>query len=264
MTMPLFGELSSPEIGEYAAKNALVLLPVGQIEEHGDHLPVNADTAIAESITRAAAERLEAELPVLVLPAVWAGYSGAELSKWPGTMRVRTRVIADYIYDIVSSLAEMGFRKIATINGHGHHPAILEMVAREIADATGVYMACVEAAKMAAPAVVENRTSEPGGCIHGGEFETSLMLYLGARVHMDRAHKDDIFTYHSPNFPGDGFAGSKAAFWSTWGIQRSKTGIYGDPTVATAEFGEKVFETAVANLCDFLREYHAAEAACWD
>ncbi len=262
--MALFGELTSPQIAEFVEKHALVLLPIGQTEEHGDHLPVDADTVIAESITEAAAQRLEDELPVLVMRAVWAGYSGAELTKWPGTMRVRTRVIADYVFDIIHSLAEMGFRKIATVNGHGHHPAILEMVAREIADATGVYIACIEAAKMAAPAVIEHRKSEPGGCIHGGEFETSLMLYLGARVDMDKAHSRDVFTYHSDSFPGDGFAGPKAAFWSTWGIRRSETGIYGDPTVATAEFGERIFETAVANLCDFLREFYSTEAACWD
>jgi creatinine amidohydrolase/Fe(II)-dependent formamide hydrolase-like protein len=90
------------------------------------------------------------------------------------------------------------------------------------------------------------------------------MLYLGARVQMDRAHAEDVFRHHSEHFPGDGFAGSKAAFWSTWGIQRSTTGIYGDPTVADAEFGRQVFETAVDNLCSFLREYHATEPACWD
>ncbi|NLJ35219.1 MAG: creatininase family protein [candidate division WS1 bacterium] len=262
--MPLFADMTSPEIGQWAEKNALVLLPVGQIEEHGDHLPVNTDAVIAESVTRAAAEQLDADLPVLVLPVIWAGYSGTELSRWPGTLRVRTRTLADYIYDIIFSLTEMGFSKIATVNGHGHHPALLEMVAREIADATGVYMACVEVAKMAAPAVVEMRKSAPGGCIHGGEFETSLMLYLEARVQMDRAHAEDVFRHHSKHFPGDGFAGSKAAFWSTWGIQRSTTGIYGDPTVADAEFGRQVFETTVDNLCSFLREYHATEPACWD
>jgi creatinine amidohydrolase len=122
----------------------------------------------------------------------------------------------------------------------------------------------VDVAKMAAPAVVEGRRSAPGGCIHGGEFETSLMLHFGADVDMDEADDGDVFRYHSSHFPGDGFAGSKAAFWSTWGIQRSETGIYGDPTCASAEFGAAIFETAVENLCDFLREYHATPAASWD
>lgn len=262
--MPRFGEITSPEVAQYIEKGALVLLPIGQTEEHGQHMPLNSDAVIADAITRAAGEKLEAELPVLIMDVVWAGYSGVEVQKWPGTINVGTRVFADYIFGIIKSLADMGFTKIATINGHGHHPALLEMVAREIADATGTYIACIEAAKMAAPAVVEGRKSAPGGCIHGGEFETSLMLYLGANVHMERAHANDVFTYHSPNFPGDGFAGSKAAFWSTWGIQRSKTGIYGDPTVADVQFGEKLFNTAVENLCNFLREYHSTAPACWN
>jgi len=261
--MPLFEELTSPRIGEYITAGALVLIPVGQTEEHGDHLPVNADTVIAEAVARAAVERLEAEMPVLLTRAVWAGYSGVELSRWPGTLRVRTRVVDDYVHDIILSLVEMGFEKIATVNGHGHHPALLEMVAREIADETGVYIACVEVAKMAARAVAEGRRSAPGGCIHGGEFETSLMLYLGAELNMELAQDTDMFRYHSSSFPGDGFAGAKAAFWSTWGIQRSETGIYGDPTKADAEFGRSVFEAAVESLCHFLREYHSTPAVDW-
>ncbi len=262
--MPLFEELTSPQLGEYIRLGALVLIPVGQTEEHGDHLPISTDTRIAESIAQAAAERLQADLPILLTRAIWAGYSGVELSHWPGTIRVRTRVLVDYVHDIILSLTEMGLEKIVTINGHGHHPALLETVAREIADETGVYIACVDVARMAAQAVTEGRQSLPGGCIHGGEFETSLMLHLGAGVDMAKAHDTDTFRYHSRNFPGDGFSGSKAAFWSTWGVQRSETGIYGDPTAANAEFGRRVFDAAVENLCDFLLEYHSMPAVDWD
>jgi creatinine amidohydrolase len=260
--MPAFAELTSPQIADLIAQKPLALIPVGQLEEHGPHLPVNADALIAERITGALAERLE-DLPCLLLPTVWSGYSGKELAKWAGTIRLRTRVFADMMFDIIRSLTEMGIEKIVTVNGHGHHPALLEMVAREIADETGVYIACAEAAKMAAPAVQKHRKSVPGGCIHGCEFETSLLLYFGAKVDMSQAHNRDFFRYNTENFPGDGFSGSKQAFWSTWGIQRSETGIYGDPTVADAEFGRLVFEEAVKNLEGFCREYHSVPAAKW-
>jgi creatinine amidohydrolase len=261
-TMPRFASLTSPQLAETIARQPLAILPVGQIEEHGPHLPVNADAVIAERVATATSERLE-DLPCLLLPTVWSGYSGRELAHWPGTIRVRTRVFADLVFDIVKSLCDMGLTKIVTVNGHGHHPALLEMAAREIADATGVYIACAEVAKMAAPAVTEHRQSPPGGCIHGGEYETSLMLFFGEPVDMTQAHDRDMFRYASDNFPGDGFAGSKQAFWSTWGLQRSETGIYGDPTCATAEFGKLVFEEAVTNLEAFCREYHGAAAADW-
>lgn len=253
--MPDFSMLTSPQIGRLAEDNALCLLPVGQVEEHGRHLPTGTDTVIANSVVRAAADKLHPEPPTLVLPALWAGYSGKELTRWPGTIRVRTRVVADVVYDVVHSLTDMGFAKIIIVNGHGHHPAILEMVAREIADDTGVYIAVMDAAKLAAQAVQAHRRSAPGGCIHGGEFETSLMLHLGRPVDMDLATDEDTFTFESPCFPKDGFAGSKKAFWSTWGIQASKTGIYGTPSVATEEFGRVVFEAMVQELVEFSREY---------
>ena len=158
----------------------------------------------------------------------------------------------------------MRFEKVVVVNGHGHHPAILEMVAREIADDTGAYIAVMDAAKLAAKAVAEHRKSAPGGCIHGGEFETSLMLYLDQPVEMDKATDEDTFVFASPFFPRDGFAGSKKAFWSTWGIQVSKTGIYGTPTVSTREFGEVVFNSMVDELVAFAREYWKTPTACWE
>lgn len=260
--MPFFARLTSPQLETLIEQCPLALIPVGQIEEHGPHLPLHADAVIAERVAAAAAERLE-DLPCLLLPVIWTGYSGRELARWAGTIRVRTRVFADLMFDVIKSLCEMGLKKIVTVNGHGHHPALLEVVAREIADATGVYIACVEVAKMAAPAVQAYRQSPPGGCIHGGEYETSLLLYFGEPVDMAKAHQRDIFRYRSAHFPGDGFSGSKAAFWSTWGLQRSETGLYGDPTCATAEFGRLVFEEAVKNLEAFCREYHAAPIADW-
>ena len=117
---------------------------------------------------------------------------------------------------------------------------------------------------MAARAVPKYRQSAPGGCIHGCEFETSMLLYFGANVDMSKAHNRDMFTYESQNFPGDGFSGSKKAFWSTWGIQRSETGIYGDPTLADPELGRLVFDEAVTNLDSFCREYHSVTPAKWD
>lgn len=261
--MPEFAKLTSPQIGCFAEQNALCLLPIGQVEEHGNHLPTGADSVIAREVVRAAAEQLHPDPPTLTLPTIWTGYSGRELQSWPGTIRVRTRVVADLVFDVVQSLIDMDLRKIIIVNGHGHHPGILEMVAREIADETGVYIAVAQVAGLAAEAVQEHRKSAPGGCIHGGEFETSIMLYLGEPVDMEKATDEDVFRFESEFFPGDGFAGSKAAFWSTWGIQRSATGIYGDPTVATREFGETVFGAMVEKLVAFARDFRRTPPADW-
>ncbi|MBM3499059.1 MAG: creatininase family protein [Armatimonadetes bacterium] len=250
-----FAELTSPEVGAWIERGALALVPIGQVEEHGPHLPVNTDLVIAERTAGAAAALVHPDPPVLVLPGVWSGYSASIMQQWPGTIRLRTRVLADMVHDIVASLIGMGLRKVVLLNAHGHHPALLEMVAREIGDETGVAVAVVDVARMAADAVKAHRKSPPGGCIHGCEFETSLMLHFGERVLMDRAPTDARFTYQSENVPGDGFSGSKRAFWSTWAIEPTRSGVYGEPTLATAETGRLIFESMVGNVAGFLQEY---------
>ena len=51
---------------------------------------------------------------------------------------------------------------------------------------------------------------------------------------------------------------SSQAFISTWTLQKSRSGVYGDPTVATADFGKLLFEKMVAETVRFLRHYHGA------
>jgi len=132
-----FSQRTWPQLKEMIERRAIVLLPIGTVEEHGKHLPVNADEEIATQVSRRVAERMSESLPLLVMPTIWAGYSMSIMQRWPGTIRVRTRILADLVFDVVKSLTDMGFEKIMVVNAHGHHPGILEMVAREIADATG-------------------------------------------------------------------------------------------------------------------------------
>lgn len=250
-----FGDLTSPELDALAKRHALVLFPVGQIEEHGRHLPVDTDAVIAERVATAVAQRLADETPVLVMPTIWTGYSAKAMVRWAGTIRLRTSVFVGLVSDVCRSLIEMGLDRIVIINAHGHHPPLLETAVREIADDCGVHMAIVNVWSMGEEAFSAVRKSRPGGAIHGGEFETSLMLYFGAPVDMSKATDQDIMRYSSEFVPADGFAGSKKVFWSTWGIQESTTGIYGDPTVASAETGRVVFEAIVVNTARFVLEF---------
>ena len=83
-----------------------------------------------------------------------------------------------------------------------------------------------------------------------GEYETSLMLYLAEElVDMSKATSQDKLTYFSKFYPDK-------VFWSTWDIQESKTGIYGDPTVASKETGKRIMEATVENYVEFIREFH--------
>ena len=70
------------------AGEPLLLVPVGSVEQHGPHLPLATDAMVANAVTRAAAERLDADgTPVLVAPSVNYGASG-EHEGFPGTVSI--------------------------------------------------------------------------------------------------------------------------------------------------------------------------------
>ena len=92
--------------------------------------------------------------------------------------------------------------------------------------------------------------------IHAGEWETSLLLYLSPEVvHLEKATDVDTMRYHSDFVAGDGFMGRQRVTWSTWYLQASQTGAYGDPTPASAETGRIILDAATAEGARFLREY---------
>ena len=253
-----YTDLRWPEIGELAANGGIVLLPIGQTEEHGPHLPVGCDYFIATETARAVAEAAADEIPVVTLPALWCGYSGHDLFNWPGTISLPPEVMIAVIENVCLSLGRSGFRKVVTMNSHGHHVGIARVAARKVADQSDVCVVVTDIWKMANDAVSELRESELGGCCHAGEYETSLLLHFGKRVQMSAAIDEPVVP-HSKLVSGDNFGPGSRVFWSTWRYQQSKTGTYGCPSSATAEKGKQMFEGTVAAYLDLLRELHAAE-----
>lgn len=87
---------------------------------------------IVSEVAKGVAERLKGEIPTL-----WMGCSAKEMTRWPGTIRVRPLVLIQFLHDILASLLEMGFRKIIVLDGHGHHRGIIEGRSAEIGDNMG-------------------------------------------------------------------------------------------------------------------------------
>jgi len=244
-----WAEKTWEELEEDRKKKLIVLVPVGQIEEHGWHLPVKTDAFLVEAIARKVAQELKGEVPVLVTPTVWTGYSTREVMRWPGCLNLRLETFISLMEDICSSLVKMGFHKIVVISGHGNHTGALEVVARKIADCYGVYLV-VTAPHIIARQEIEKilERGKKGSC-HAGEYETSLMLYLcPENVRQDRL--TDVDTLKFTDWPFYG-----RVFISTWGMQKSITGAYGDSLVATADKGKKLFAVITAAYVEFLKDW---------
>ena len=113
----LFSELRSPEVKKAAEQNAVLLLPLGQTEEHGPHLPLNTDSLVVERLCLEAVRRLEGSPPALILDTVSYGYSQQALKAWPGTFIIPQSLLIEMLKCLIISIADMGFRKLVIVSG---------------------------------------------------------------------------------------------------------------------------------------------------
>lgn len=256
-----FCDQSWPLLAQHIEQGSLLILPIGTTEEHGPHLPVDTDARIAEAYGRQLASALAPEMPLLLMDTIRYGYSMQIMRQWPGTIVLRSRVFMDMIFDICRSVLDMGFHKMVLLDCHGHHSGPLNTVSRELCDACNKAVAIISPAALSRDEFNAVRKSAQGGAIHADEWETALLLHLAPEVvDMKQASSVDTMHYHSDFVAGDSFLGRQRVTWSTWYLQASKTGCYGDPTVATAETGKVILDAAVDNGARFLREYWGNQA----
>ncbi|OHB59363.1 MAG: hypothetical protein A2Y12_01765 [Planctomycetes bacterium GWF2_42_9] len=204
------------------------------------------------------AKEAQKEMPILVMPAIWAGYSGKGLFNWPGTVSLPPEIVIATIENIVCSLNTSGFKRFLLLNSHGHHEGLINVAARNIADKCQVTLVVSNIWRMAEESMQRVRESEDGGENHAGEYETSLLLEMEKRVDMVQAEDEpvkppcryvggDLITRHNAK-----------VFWSTWGHASSKTGTYGCPTKATKAKGKEVMDATVQEYLELLREIRNA------
>lgn len=251
-----YAKLTWPEIKEKIQQKAVVLLPFGTVEDHGPHLPINTDNIIVEGICTETARRMKGEC--LVMPIVAYGFDDHHMD-FPGTVTVNMHTLIDYVADVACSVARHGFSHIVIVNGHGSNAPIADLAARHVVLKTEAICGAMSPnaaidTTLAEPTLSAMRFSEPGGIGHAGEYETAMMLYLRPDlVQMDKAVKE-IGQLKMTYFNWD-YAEPSILAWQDWWSRMSASGVCGDPTVATVEFGKQVFETTVNNFITFIKEF---------
>ncbi len=113
----LWGEMTWPEAEQRFEEVDIALLPVGSIEQHGPHLPLDTDAFDAEYLAHKVAEACSSP-PPLVLPLISYGIS-YEHNSFKGTIDIRNQTLSNLVYDIGMSVARNGICKLVIINGHG-------------------------------------------------------------------------------------------------------------------------------------------------
>jgi creatinine amidohydrolase len=241
MTELDWGRLTAPEIRAVAARGeALAVLPVGAMEQHGPHLPVFTDSRIAWELSMRAAALAAPSVPVLVLPAIWTGLSEHHLP-FGGTISLDFAALAGVVRGVARSLTALGFARLLVVNGHGGNIDALGLICREIA--VDFAMPAVAAwpwtmAPEAMAAILERQT----GVHHACEAETSVMLALEPAL----VRTQLIEPAAAPLHGAVEFRPGLSRFWS-FAERAPHTGVRGDPRPATAAKGEALL-TAIAEV----------------
>jgi creatinine amidohydrolase len=255
----LYADLTWPEVNEAVALEKVILLPVGSTEQHGHHLPLDVDNFLASSVCLEAGRR--APDKILVAPTIPYGFN-IHAMDFPGTVHVAYDHFVEYCVDVCKSFAYHGFKRIVIVDGHGSNEPLLQFVGRRTILETDALVASFmwwNMLRVDPNFVTSFRESVfPGGCAHACEVETSMYLHLGPeKVQIDKA-TDNIAWYNQQGAAGfrwvDAFGGGAVSLVE-WTSTYTPTGVMGQPTLANAEKGRRIFEEAVTRLVAFTTEF---------
>jgi creatinine amidohydrolase len=246
----MLGELSWPEAEARLKAAPLVILPFGPAaKEHGPHLPMNADAKVAEYLCARAVEAL----PVVVAPPIPHGWLPA-FRAFPGTEVADPTVFIKYVDAVARSLLRAGAQRLVFLNTSiskaGGLP--LSIVARDLRVDTGVPTLVVSWDDLETDAYRALQTQSRGG--HADEIETSIHLYLQPElVRMDRAVTD------YGRAPARAHPGYQPGLFARdpRDPDHSDTGVFGDPTRASAEKGKQALAIMTAAWLEALRGFAA-------
>jgi creatinine amidohydrolase len=227
-------EMTMPEFIRGLEKTRTVLVPFGATEEHGPHLPLYTDTLHAVEVGRKLAERRS----IFIAPPIPYGVCRST-SQHPGTLSISTTTLRALAIDIVSALYRQGLRNVILLTGHagGTHTATLIDAGEEL-------MVQFDDLKIAVLTEFMLAAKEGRGLIetpddsHAGEIETSRILHSHPQLVKGSAERE------YPTFPMGILVRDKRRFWPG--------GVWGDPTLASKDKGQRLEELVVECLDRFV------------
>jgi creatinine amidohydrolase len=212
-------EMTPIAVRERLALRPTLIVPVGTTEQHGPHLPLGCDTIIVERL----ADDLSARFGVLRAPALEYGVH-TTTQRLPGGAALRRRTLHRVMNELIESWEDgAGVREfvILTAQASEGHLEALSTIRLDAATVTVIDVFDLDLSAIIPEAI---------GPVHGGEADTSLLLYLAPElVRMDLAQD------FAP--PADGGRGRR---WADR-LLAASPGSIGYPTRASAQKGERLY-----------------------
>jgi len=250
----IWDQLTSLQIG-LLDKNIPVVLPMAATEQHGPHLPLGTDRMIGEHF----ANNLENIMSdkVLILPSISVGCSDHHMD-FEGTLSLGHDTFTAQVTDIVTSVLQHGFYNMIMLNSHGGNQGVGQVLLEQLGFAyPKAHFVLATWWHTASKALMDITDTGPGGVGHAGEFETSLMLLIAPNLVNKEVivQGDNVKTFDWAE--GDMLRGSKAGYYRTM-EEMTPSGVYGDPTKASEEKGERITKCVVEALQNIVTDLSGA------
>ncbi len=226
----------------------IIILPVGSLEQHGPHLPLNVDVIIPTNFADIVADDLNA----MVLPTISYGYKSHPTSGggqlFPGTTSLDGNTLNNLILDILRETYRHGGRKFLVLNGHFENVAfITEAIDLFLRNSTEAKVVLLSWWDQVTDEVVDELFAEAGfpgwDTEHAGITETSLMQYFAPQLVREDAIIDDqserIPTYSIFPPPEDIIP---------------KSGVLYKATYASRQKGEKLAKQVAETIVQIARQ----------
>ncbi|HYI82463.1 MAG TPA: creatininase family protein [Acetobacteraceae bacterium] len=238
--------LTAEELRARAEADALVIVPVGSLEQHGPHLATGVDIVLATAVAERVARRLAAAgAPVVVTPTVWTGLAEHHMP-FGGTVTLDYDVFAGVLRGILRSAQRCGFRRAMLLNGHGGNTEAVAVVASAATTELGIKVAAGTYWHLIGGAfapILERQAS----VMHACEAETSMMLALRP----DSVRRERLPEAHGPG--STRVEGQPPTLTMRRSFREvSPSGVVGDARPATAAKGGHLLDTAAERIAAML------------
>ncbi|WP_299470779.1 creatininase family protein [uncultured Roseibium sp.] len=248
-----WNELNTADFADLDPERVIAVLPTASTEQHGPHLPIATDVAIATGMLDETRRQLPDDLDVLVLPVQEIGKAN-EHKYGPGTLSLGAELLIPSWTAIGQKVCEAGVRKLVIVNSHGGNTDIISIVSRELRVRYDMAVLVTHWSRFGHPeGMISDHEAKFG--IHGGDVETSLMLHF--RPDLVRMEKAENFRSKAEDMR----AASKyiqptpphALAWIAHDL--NPAGVVGDASNGTAEKGAKICTHQVGGFIEMLRDF---------
>jgi creatinine amidohydrolase len=239
----------------------IAVLPVAAIEQHGPHLPVSTDTTIMNGMLETVIARLPDNLDIRILPVQSVGKSNEHLHV-PGTLTLPATTLIEAWTELGASVARAGVKKLVVVNSHGGNEEIMGIVTRELRVRFGMLAVKTSWSRFGRPAGLYSDAEDRFG-IHGGDFETSVMLHFRPDL-VDMSKAEDFASSvqrAEQEFELLRPTGTHAFAWIASDL--NPNGVVGEASRATAEKGRLTAEYQADGFIRLLKDVRKAKLADW-